>query len=243
MTTPSLQLFHHRAARGLLTSLCAIAMLCQCSSSKKKKPDSFYLDDGMEVPKAIPSYSRNLLEGWPEGRKLAPNDASRVRFPDEIHAYYVGRLPSPDRREMDEAHTVYRVEQTARWDQRLPATPMTSNGVVLGIHEPSHSPVPADQVVANERARQLIISERMSQQEVQLAELQKRASKMLAEAPDVRRQIADIQVQKAALEADLAQTREAYQKAQAQIAEYERLRRLEDSATPTKKPASAGSKP
>lgn len=242
MTTPSRQPFHHRVARGLLTSLCAIVCLSQCASHKKKKPDGFALDDDLNVPKAIPSYSRNLLEGWPQGRKLSTNDASRVRFPDEVHAYYVGRLPSPDRREMDEAHTVYRVEQSSRWDQRMPATPMTSNGVVLGIREPSHSPVPADQVVANERARQLIISERMGQQEVQLAELQKRASKLLNEAPDVHKQLTEIQLQKAAVEADLAQTREAYQKAQAQIKEYERLRNLEDSVAP-KKPASAGSKP
>src|SRR3569623_559165 len=100
--------------------LLAVAMSA-CSSSHKAKPKDVAYDGTMQAGLDIPSYTRNALDGWPEGRRVDPYDTSRVRYPEDVHSYEVGRLPSRDRREMHEAHTVYRVEQSNRWDQRLPA--------------------------------------------------------------------------------------------------------------------------
>lgn len=183
--------------------LLLIATLPACSLLKKK-PDDITYDKDQQAALAIPSYSKQALDGWPEGRKVDPYDSSRVRFPDGIHSYHVGRLPSADRREMHEAHTVYRVEQSARWDQRLPATPMESRGVVLGIREPSSNAVPPDQVVASERSRQLQYSAQIQQQLEEMQVKQKKLDDFLASAPDKNKTIQELQLAKAKAEQELA---------------------------------------
>lgn len=182
---------------------CLAAALSSCSLLKKKPADVVF-DESAQGNLEIPSYSRNAFDGWPEGRKLAPDDASRVRFADNIHAYHIGRLPSADRREMHEAHTVYRVEQSARWDQRLPATPMSSHGVVLGIREPSNNPVPADQLIANERSRQIDMSSKLQQQISELNDKSQKLAAFLASAPDKNKTINELSESKAKLEQELA---------------------------------------
>jgi hypothetical protein len=183
--------------------LLLVAALPACSLLKKK-PDDIAYDKDKQAALAIPSYTREALDGWPEGRKIDPYDSSRVRFPDGIHTYQIGRLPSADRREMHEAHTVYRVEQSARWDQRLPATPMESRGVVLGIREPSSNAVPPDQVVANERSRQLQYSAQIQRQLEEMQAKQKKLDDFLASAPDKTKTIEQLQQAKAKAEQDLA---------------------------------------
>jgi hypothetical protein len=186
-----------------------IVLLSACSA---KKPKDVVFDPDSQGTLPIPSYTRNALDGWPEGRKVDPYDSSRVRHADNVHAYQVGRLPSGDRREMHEAHTVYRVEQSARWDQRLPATPMESSGVILGIREPSNNPVPADQIIANERSRQLALSKQYQDRLDELKQQQKKLDDFLASAPDKSKAIDELQKQRAEatdkiskLEAELTQ--------------------------------------
>ncbi len=59
---------------------------------------------------------------------LPPTDSNKVRVPDRVHAYSVGRLPTADGLAMNEAHQYYRIEDSAHWDQRLPDHPMQSSG-------------------------------------------------------------------------------------------------------------------
>lgn len=123
-----------------------------CASDKVQLPDDpLAIPAPEQEPAYIPTYSKTVVGGWPRGRALDPHDQSRVRLGEEVHSYHVGRLPSKDRREMHEAHTVYRVEQDNRWDTRLPATPMDSRGVVLGIVEPSRNEVPQSTIIEQER--------------------------------------------------------------------------------------------
>ncbi len=132
------------AAAGVLLASCA-------SKDPALSDDPLIAPQSEQEPAYIPTYSKTVVDGWPKGRSLDPHDRSRVRLNEEVHAYHVGRLPSKDRREMHEAHTVYRVEQGPRWDTRLPATPMDSRGVVLGIIEPSRNAVPDSVLIEQER--------------------------------------------------------------------------------------------
>lgn len=205
-----------------------VVALSACSTTKKPPPDVSY-DDKLQDTLPIPSYTRNALDGWPEGRKVDPYDASRVRLPEEVHSYHVGRLPSRDRREMHEAHSVYRVEQTAQWDQRLPATPMASRGVVLGIREPSHSPVPPDKVIEVERTRQAELTGQIEQRVASLKSRENQIEAFLASAPDKNKTIAELQMQKAQSEKELADLREEYRKVKDDLREMKERQAMEEA--------------
>lgn len=133
-------------------ALIACLVLSACGSSKVELPDDALVRPPEEQELAyIPTYSKNAMAGWPKGRALSPYDVSRVRLGEQVHSYHLGRLPSHDRQQMHEAHTVYRLEQEGRWDTRLPATPMDSRGVVLGVIDPARKDIPDDTVILQER--------------------------------------------------------------------------------------------
>ncbi len=165
---------HHHA----LLALVALVFLSACKSKKEKLSDDPLArpEDEQELA-YIPTYSKGVVAGWPRGRALDPHDVSRVRLDEEVHAYHLGRLPSRDRREMHEAHTVYRVEQDARWDTRLPATPMDSRGVALGIVEPSRADVPQDAVVEQERQRLVAMTGNLQKKMGELSQIQQQLQK------------------------------------------------------------------
>ena len=156
----------------------AVALLSACRSSDSLSDDPLVYPEQEQESAFIPTYSKNVVAGWPKGRSLDPRDASRVRLDEQVHAYHLGRLPSKDRQEMHEAHTVYRVEQDSRWDTRLPATPMDSRGVVLGIRDPSRKEIPDDDLIKQERqalaAKSDALRKSMSDLEVLRAELLKK---------------------------------------------------------------------
>jgi hypothetical protein len=214
-----------------------LAVLSLSSCKHFKKPADIVFDEDAQSTLDIPSYTRNALDGWPEGRKLEPDDSSRVRHAEGLHAYHVGRLPSKDRREMHEAHTVYRVEQNSRWDQRLPSTPMQSSGVVFGIREPSYNPVPKDQVITNEQARQLSLSQNMEQQLTLLKEQQSKLEGYLASAPDKNKTIEELQKQKAKTEGDLQSLQAQTEQLKRELQDYkdrEAIRAATSKTTKTK---------
>ncbi|MEQ1750856.1 MAG: hypothetical protein ABL974_15615 [Prosthecobacter sp.] len=161
-----------------LLLLVALVCLSACKSKKEKLSDNPLArpEDEQELA-YIPTFSKGVVAGWPRGRALDEHDTSRVRLGEEVHAYHLGRLPSRDRREMHEAHTVYRVEQDARWDTRLPATPMSSRGVALGIVEPSRAAVPDDAVVEQERQRLVAMSGNLQKKMAELGQIQEQLQK------------------------------------------------------------------
>lgn len=150
------------------TALLASVVLAACSSKVELPDDALVRPPEEQELAYIPTYSKTVVAGWPKGRALNPYDASRVRLSEQVHAYHLGRLPSHDRREMHEAHTVYRLEQDARWDTRLPATPMDSRGVVLGVIDPARKDVPDDTFIAQERQA---LVKKSAEMRVKMAEL------------------------------------------------------------------------
>ena len=209
-------------------ALLLLVALPACKSTPEKPEDIAY-DETMQGTLQIPSYTRNALDGWPEGRKIDPYDVSRVRHPEEVHTYHIGRLPSRDRREMHEAHSVYRVEQSARWDQRLPATPMTSRGVVLGIREPAHDPVPKDSVINAERVRQIELSGQIEKRVAMLRDKQEQIEAFLASAPDKNKTIAELQQQNAKAQSELSALKEEHRKAQDELREIKERQAMEEA--------------
>jgi hypothetical protein len=215
--------------------LLLLTLLTSCAG--KRRPKDIIYDEDLQGTLDMPSYTRNALDGWPEGRRLDPYDASRVRLPEKVHAYHVGRLPSRDRREMHEAHTVYRVDQSERWDQRLPATPMSSTGVVLGIREPSHDPVPKDEVLRSERARQAGLTQQIEQQVVTLREKGQQIEAFLASAPDKNKTILELQQSKETTEKELAALQQEYQKVKEDLQQLQERQKMEEALQMgTKKP-------
>lgn len=169
-------------------------LLASCASK-----DPALSDDPLIAPQPeqelayIPTYSKTVVDGWPKGRSLDPHDRSRVRLNEEVHAYHVGRLPSKDRREMHEAHTVYRVEQGPRWDTRLPATPMDSRGVVLGIIEPSRNAVPDSVLIEQERQSLTAKAQALEATMTRLTALQRDLEKKRVEFENSAKEAKDIQ--------------------------------------------------
>ncbi len=168
--------------------LCALLTACKSSSVKLSEDPLVRPADDPELA-YIPTYSRNVLSDWPKGRSLDPHDVSRVRLGEQVHAYHLGRLPSKDRREMHEAHTVYRLEQPARWDTRLPATPMDSRGVVLGIVDPARKDMPDDTLIKQERealaAKSVSLRKSMSDLDQLRSQLMKKKSSFEQAEKDV----------------------------------------------------------
>ncbi|MBL9183080.1 MAG: hypothetical protein JNN17_13150 [Verrucomicrobiaceae bacterium] len=203
------------------------ALLSACRSSDSLPDDPLIYPEQEQESAFIPTYSKTVVAGWPKGRSLDPRDASRVRLDEQVHAYHLGRLPSKDRQEMHEAHTVYRVEQDARWDTRLPSTPMDSRGVVLGIRDPSRKEIPDDDLIKQERqalaAKSDALRKSMSDLEVLRAELLKKKSEFQKAEEDVaglKEYLAKTLQDQATLQAQLKQTQERLN----EMEEAERLR-------------------
>lgn len=150
------------------TALLACVVLAACSSKVELPDDALVRPPEEQELAYIPTYSKTVVAGWPKGRGLSPYDVSRVRLGEQVHSYHLGRLPSHDRQEMHEAHTVYRLEQNARWDTRLPATPMDSRGVVFGVIDPARKDVPDDTVISQERQA---LVKKSAEMRVKMAEL------------------------------------------------------------------------
>lgn len=210
-------------------TLAAVAglLMCACSSQKVPLPDdplAFPLQE--QEPAYIPTYSTSVVKGWPKGRGLDPHSASRVRLGEEVHAYHIGRLPSKDRREMHEAHTVYRVEQDARWDTRLPATPMESRGVVLGIVEPSRNEVPKTSIVEQERQSLLAKTQALQATMTRLNSLQRDLEKKKNDFEKAEEESKQIQAYLAQTIQQRNDLQEQLNKASQRIEELEESERL-----------------
>lgn len=228
------------ASLRLSAALTASLLLAACSSKVELPDDALVRPAEQQEPAYIPTYSKEVLAGWPKGRSLSPYDASRVRLGEQVHAYHVGRLPSHDRQEMHEAHTVYRLEQQARWDTRLPATPMDSRGVVLGVVDPARKDIPDDTLIQQERqalaAKSAAMRKSMGELDVLRAGLLKKKSEFEQSEKDVaevKEYLEKTVQERAALQAKLKQAEERID--ELEEAERFRIRTSSQGLIPSKK--------
>lgn len=213
--------------------LCALLTACKSHSTKLSDDPLVRPADQQELA-YIPTYSKNVLSDWPKGRSLDPHDVSRVRLGEQVHAYHLGRLPSKDRREMHEAHTVYRMEQGARWDTRLPATPMDSRGTVLGIIDSARKDVPDDTVIKQERealaAKSIVLRKSMSDLDALRVQLLKKKS----EFEQAEKDVTEIKEYLAKTIQDRDSTKAKLEQAMTRIQELEAAEKLRISSSSQK---------
>lgn len=203
------------------------ALLASCATKEAPLSDDPYtLPPDQQELAYIPTYSKTVVAGWPKGRALDPHDRSRVRLNEEVHAYHVGRLPSKDRREMHEAHTVYRVEQDARWDTRLPATPMDSRGVVLGVVEPSRNEVPKSSLLDQERQSLVAKTQTLQLTMAKLTSLQRELEKKRTQFSEAEDEAKEIQAYLAKTIQERDQASDQLEKAKERIEELEENERM-----------------
>jgi hypothetical protein len=89
------------------------------------------------------------------GTVLSTEDMQSVRYGENIEAYSMGRYIDPnDPLVMHEAHTVYRVETTAKWNLHPNAPVYVPSGPVVGIVDPAYKEGPLTPEVAAEVAKQ-----------------------------------------------------------------------------------------
>jgi hypothetical protein len=89
------------------------------------------------------------------GTTLATADMESVRYGENLKAYSFGRYVDPnDGLVMHEAHTVYRVETTAKWNLHPNAPVNVPGGPVIGIIDPAHKDSPLTPEVVAEVDRQ-----------------------------------------------------------------------------------------
>jgi hypothetical protein len=215
-----------RPPHWLTAAALGLLLLTSCKSGKEANEDPLALPGEEEEIAYIPTYSKSVLAGWPKGRALDPTDVSRVRLGEQVHAYHVGRLPSHDRQEMHEAHTVYRLEQNAKWDTRLPATPMDSRGVVLGVIDPARNEVPKTTLIEQERQSLLAKSRQLELTMTRLTSLQADLEKRRAKFDEAQQTNATLQQElQANLQARSA-AEESLKQAKARIEELEDAERF-----------------
>ena len=89
------------------------------------------------------------------GTILTTDDMESVRYGENLKAYSIGRYIDPnDGLVMHEAHTVYRVETTAKWNLHPNAPATVPGGPVVGIIDPAHKDSPVTPEIVAEVDRQ-----------------------------------------------------------------------------------------
>jgi hypothetical protein len=82
------------------------------------------------------------------------NDLRRVRTPEYVKTYHLGRGSTRDGRLMHEAHRVYQIEKSSRWNLARSNPPLASNAPVTQIIDQSFRPLPESGQIRAEVARQ-----------------------------------------------------------------------------------------
>ena len=97
----------------------------------------------VQMPRSVP------------GTTLATDDMESVRYGENLKGYSFGRYVDPnDGLVMHEAHTVYRVETTAKWNFHPTAPVTVPGGPVVRIIDPAHKDSPLTPEVVAEVDRQ-----------------------------------------------------------------------------------------
>jgi hypothetical protein len=88
---------------------------------------------------------------------LAPPDVAAIRYPENVKAYSIGRYVDPnDPLVMHEAHTIYRVETTSKWNLHPNALVDVPGGPVVGLIDTAHQASPLTPEIAAEVERQKV---------------------------------------------------------------------------------------
>jgi hypothetical protein len=136
--------------------LCSILLSCLVAGCATKKEARFLRP--IEVPRA----------------GVAVSDVSKVRTPETVKAYPVGRYVDPNvPDQMHERHTIYRRERSAQWNYRASQPYALPLGPVVATSTPSAShfvKANAEQINAQQKA----YAESLLEQNIELKEAHRR---------------------------------------------------------------------
>ncbi len=114
------------------------------------------------------------------GTMFATGDMESVRYGENVKAYSLGRYIDPnDGLMMHEAHTIYRVETTAKWNLHPNEPVNVPSGPVIGIIDPAHKDSPLTPEIAAEVSRQKAATQALLDQGQRMNQLVNQLSKTL----------------------------------------------------------------
>ena len=122
-------------------------------------------------PRSKPAPKQALTRASVEKRYLKPSDIERVRHPEFVKTYHVGRSVSGRGGSvMHEAHRVYRLEKANRWNLVRDQPPLASVGPTTKIVDPAFKPAPESKAIRAELNRQQTLSAELEATSDRLAE-------------------------------------------------------------------------
>ena len=153
------------------------------------------------------------------GTMMPSDDMESVRYGENLKAYPVGRYIDPNNGlVMHEAHTVYRVETTAKWNLHPNVAANVPVGPVVGIVDPAHKESPVTAEVASEVNRQKAATQALIEQGARMNQ----ALNQLSQSVTITKQVSDENAQlKTALsltEKRLEALEESFRKKQSEAA-------------------------
>lgn len=153
------------------------------------------------------------------GNTLSTADMESVRYSENLKAYPVGRYIDPDDGlVMHEAHTIYRVETTAKWNLHPNVYPYAPGnlpgGPVVGIIDPAHSDSPITPEVIAEVDRQKAATQALIAQGQRMNQVLGQLSKVLPATSQVAEDNAQLKAQELATERRLEILEDQFRKQQ-----------------------------
>jgi len=122
------------------------------------------------------------------------DDLRRVRTPEYVKTYHLGRRPSRSGNLMSEAHRVYRLEKSSRWNLARSNPPLDGNAPTTRIVDQSFRPLPENGQIRAEIARQRELT----------AEIEQARDRLTATIAEARDRFANDQAREAKI-AELSQ--------------------------------------
>jgi hypothetical protein len=131
------------------------------------------------------------------------DDLRRVRTPEFVKSYHVGRSTTRTGDLMREAHQVYRLEKSGRWNLARSNPPLDANAPVTRVVDQSFKPLPEDKQIRAEVARQQDLTREIEVAKGQLITAIAEAKERLDREPLQLMQIAELQEEIARLRGQL----------------------------------------
>jgi hypothetical protein len=154
------------------------------------------------------------------GMTLTTADMESVRYSENMKAYPVGRYVDPNNGlMMHEAHTIYRVETTAKWNLHPNVYPYAPGnlpgGPVVGIIDPAHADSPLTPEITAEVNRQKAATQALLAQGQRMSQTLNQLSKILPATVQVAGENARLKAQAQATERRLELLEDQFRKQQA----------------------------
>jgi hypothetical protein len=157
-----------------ILALLPLALLAACATQSERMPPM--------IGTAIP------------GTMLPSEGLESVRYSENIKAYNVGRYVDPNnRRVMHDAHIVYRVETTAKWNLHPNPGAQVSSGPAAQTVDPARREAPLNDEIISEVNRQKAATQALLEQSARLNQTLQHLSSAAETSQRVSEQNAQLQ--------------------------------------------------